>query len=276
MPRTTRTLIGGLCYHLINRGNGRARVFHGEADYREFVKLMATAAGERLAPRLAPRLLAYCLMPNHVHLVLWPREDGEVSRWIQWLMTAQVRRHHRRHGSDGHLWQGRFKAFPIQRDEHLLSVLRYVERNPLRAKLVARAEDWPWSSLGAANHADPAGANAAVADPAGANAAGADAAGADPAAANAAGADAGRFEEVLAPPLHAGPLPRPANWSEWVNKAETPGQLAALRHSVNRGTPWGGPDWARRTAARLGIESSLHSRGRPPKIRNRQDIDIQM
>jgi putative transposase len=243
MPRKTRTLSGGFCYHIINRGNGRARVFHGEADYREFVKLMA-AAGERLAPRL----LAYCLMPNHVHLVLWPREDGEVSRWMQWLMTAQVRRHHRRHGSDGHLWQGRFKAFPIQRDEHLLSVLRYVERNPLRAKLVARAEDWPWSSLGAA----------------GANAAGANAAGA-----NAAGANAGRFEEALAPPLHAGPLPRPANWSEWVNEAEPAGQLAALRHSVNRGTPWGGADWARRTAAHLGIESSLHPRGRPPKKRIR-------
>ena len=236
MPRKTRTLFGGFCYHIINRGNGRAQVFHGEADYREFVKLMAAAAGERLAPRLAPRLLAYCLMPNHVHLVLWPREDGEVSRWMQWLMTAQVRRHHRRHGSDGHLWQGRFKAFPIQRDEHLLSVLRYVERNPLRAKLVAHAEDWPWSSLGTAN---------------------------------AAGADAGRFDEVLAPPLHAGPLPRPANWSEWVNEAEPPGQLAALRHSVNRGTPWGGADWARRTAARLGIESSLHPRGRPTKKRVR-------
>ncbi len=238
MPRKTRTLFGGFCYHIINRGNGHAQVFHGEADYREFVKLMA-ATGERLLPRLAPRLLAYCLMPNHVHLVLWTREDGEVSRWMQWLMTAQVRRHHRRHGTDGHLWQGRFKAFPIQRDEHLLSVLRYVERNPLRAKLVDRAEDWPWSSLGAA---------------------GADAAGANPA-----GADAGRFEKALAPPLHAGPLPRPANWSEWVNEAEPPGQLAALRHSVNRGTPWGGADWARRTAARLGIESSLHPRGRPPK-----------
>lgn len=240
MPRSARTLVGGHCYHVLNRGNGRAQVFYGEADYREFVKLMAVAGD-----RLPPRLLAYCLMPNHVHLVLWPREDGEVSRWMQWLMTAQVRRHHRRHGSDGHLWQGRFKAFPIQRDEHLLSVLRYVERNPLRAKLVARAEDWPWSSLGAPTRADPAAA------------------------------DADRFEGAHAPPLHAGPLPRPANWSEWVNQAEAPGQLAALRHSVNRGTPWGGSDWARRTAARLGIESSLHPRGRPPKKTNRHDIDIQ-
>ncbi len=230
MPRKTRTLFGGFCYHIINRGNGRARVFHGEADYREFVKLRA-ATGERLAPRL----LAYCLMPNHFHLVLWPRQDDEVSRWMQWLMTAQVRRHHRRHGSDGHLWQGRFKAFPIQRDEHLLSVLRYVERNPLRAGLVARAEDWPWSSLGISDPTDPAAPVAGELDPA------------------------------LEPPLNAGPLPRPSNWRDWVNEAEDPGQLAALRHSVKRGVPWGTPIWIRRTAVRLGIGPSLRPRGRPPK-----------
>ncbi len=245
MPRTTRTLIGGFCYHIINRGNGRAQVFHGEADYREFVKLMA-AAGDRLpSPQPSPqplpmRLLAYCLMPNHFHLVLWPREDGEVSRWMQWLMTAQVRRHHRRHGSGGHLWQGRFKAFPIQRDDHLLSVLRYVERNPLRAGLVARAEDWPWSSLGAAGPADPVDAASA----------------------------AGAPGSALAPPLHAGPRPRPANWRAWVNESEDPGQLAALRHSLNRSAPWGGTVWTKRTAARLGIEPSLHPFGRPTKQRN--------
>ncbi len=217
MPRSVRTLIGGLCYHVINRGNGRARVFHNEADYREFLKLLTSASD-----RLPLRLLAYCLMPNHVHLVLWPHEDGEVSRWMQWLMTTHVRRHHRRHGTDGHLWQGRFKAFPIQRDEHLLAVLRYVERNPLRAGLVERAEDWPWSSLGAA-------------------------------------------EPAPVPPLHRGPVPPPANRRAWVNEAEDPGQLAALRRSVNRGTPWGGPAWAKRTAARLGIEASPRPRGRPVK-----------
>jgi len=86
MPRSARALPGGLCYHIINRGNGRARVFHGEADYREYLKLMAAAC-----ERLPLRLLAYCLMPNHVHFVLWPREDGEVSRWMQWLTTTGFR-----------------------------------------------------------------------------------------------------------------------------------------------------------------------------------------
>ena len=93
------------------------------------------------------RVAGYCVLPNHFHLVLWPRADGDLSRWMQWLMTVHVRRYHRRNHSSGQVWQGRFKAFPIQKDYHLLTVLRYVERNPLRAGLVATASDWPWSSL---------------------------------------------------------------------------------------------------------------------------------
>jgi putative transposase len=86
-------------------------------------------------------------MTNHFHFVLWPHGDGDLSRWMQWFMTAHVRRYHRHYGTDGHVWQGRFKAFPIQQDEHLLTVIRCVERNPLRADLVQRVEDWRWSSL---------------------------------------------------------------------------------------------------------------------------------
>ena len=93
------------------------------------------------------RLAAWCLMPNHFHFVLWPREDGDIGRWMHWLLTSHVRRHHKRYGTDGRIWQGRFKAFPIEQDHHLLTVMRYVERNPLRANLVERAEEWPWSSL---------------------------------------------------------------------------------------------------------------------------------
>ena len=74
---------------------------------------------------------------------------------MQWLLTAHVRRYHGHYGSDGHVWQGRFKAFPIQQDEHLLTVIRYVERNPLRANLVIRAEDWRWSSLAAPRADEP-------------------------------------------------------------------------------------------------------------------------
>ena len=93
------------------------------------------------------RVAGYCVMPNHFHLLLWPRHDGDLGRWMQWVMTSHVRRHHRRHGGSGHVWQGRFKAFPVQGDGHFLTVLRYVERNPLRAGLAATAEAWEWSSL---------------------------------------------------------------------------------------------------------------------------------
>ena len=88
------------------------------------------------------RLLAYCLMPNHFHLAARPRPDGDLSDYMMWLLTAHVRRYH----TSGHVWQGRFRAFAIQEDDHLLTVLRYIERNPVRAGLVQRAEDWRWSS----------------------------------------------------------------------------------------------------------------------------------
>ncbi len=149
MPRTARASQANWCYHVLNRGNGKAEVFHKPADYEAFLALFEPAC-----KRVPMRILASCLMPNHFHLVLWPRHDGDLSRWMQWLMTSHVRRYHRHYGGSGHIWQGRFKAFPIQRDEHLLAVLRYVERNPLRARLVRRADAWRWSSL-VARRANP-------------------------------------------------------------------------------------------------------------------------
>ena len=142
MPRTARASVGGVCYHAINRGNAGLQVFDDVTDYESFVELLG-----RACDRLHMRILAYCLMPSHFHLMLRPFGNRDLGRWMQWLLTSHVRRHHRRHGTNGHVWGGRFKAFPIQRDEHLLTVLRYVERNPLRANLVRRAEDWRWSSL---------------------------------------------------------------------------------------------------------------------------------
>lgn len=134
---------------MLNRGNGRSTVFRKDSDYAAFLKLIVQSS-----ERLAMPLLAYCLMPNHFHLVLRPREDGELSRWMQWLMTSHVRRYHRHYQGSGHVWQGRFRSFPIQKDEHLLAVVRYVEMNPIRAKSLAvtRVDQWPWSSAGTAPH----------------------------------------------------------------------------------------------------------------------------
>ena len=117
------------------------RCFHKEADFAAFGKLLREA-GERIDVRL----LAYCLLSNHFHLLVWPRGHGDLSAYMMWLTTAHVRRYHQHYHSSGHVWQGRFRSFPIQEDDHLLSVHRYIERNPVRAGLVERAQDWLWSS----------------------------------------------------------------------------------------------------------------------------------
>jgi putative transposase len=131
-------------FHAINRGNCRMPIFEKPADYLAFLRLL-----EEGRERVGVRLLAYCLMPNHWHLVLWPRRAQDLSDYFRWVCTTHVRRWraHRRSGGEGHLYQGRFKSFPIQRDEHLLAVMRYVEANARRAGLVERAEDWPYGSL---------------------------------------------------------------------------------------------------------------------------------
>ena len=97
----------------------------------------------------ACEFLAYCLMPNHWHLVLWPEESGALGRFITWLTLTHTQRWHARHGSAGagHLYQGRYKSFLVQADRHLLNVCRYVERNPVRAGLVSGAQEWSWGSL---------------------------------------------------------------------------------------------------------------------------------
>ena len=144
MPRPTRHVPGGFCYHVLSRGNARQTVFHKPDDYAAFLRLLDEAAA-----RWPMRVLAWCLMPNHFHLVLWPHADGDLSRYMQWLLSTHVRRYHEHYRTSGHVWQGRYKAFPIQENEHLLTVLRYVERNPLRAGLARKAESWPYTSLAA-------------------------------------------------------------------------------------------------------------------------------
>ncbi len=130
--------------HVLNRANARLPIFERDDDYAAFERVL-----EEAVDRTGTRLLSYCLMPNHWHLVVWPHDDGELSRFAGWLTLTHTQRWHahRHSAGTGHLYQGRFKSFPIQEDDHFLTVCRYVERNAPRAKLVARAEEWRWSSL---------------------------------------------------------------------------------------------------------------------------------
>lgn len=222
MARRTRCSDGGYVYHVLNRAVGRATLFDKAPDYAAFENILRQAH-----ERLDMRLLHYALLPNHWHLVLWPQADGLLSTYLQWLTVTHVRRWHGHHHTEGTgpIYQGRFKSFPVQEDEHYFTLCRYVERNPLRANLVPRAELWRWSSLW---H---------------------------------------RVQQTQVPWLSAGPLALPAHWLAYVNGVETESELAALRCSVLRGAPFGDEAWQRRTAQRLGLESSLRRPGRPNKAK---------
>ena len=150
MPRIPRGQQAGSVYHVINRGNGRATIFHKAQDYQAFLSILALAKA-----RHPVKLFAFSLMPNHFHFVIEASHQQSLSRFMQWLLTSHVRRYHKHYGSSGHVWQGRFKSFPVQRDEHLLMVVRYVLQNPVRSGLVASVNDWPWSSCRRSELADP-------------------------------------------------------------------------------------------------------------------------
>lgn len=221
MPRPARYAPGGMVFHVLNRGVGRRNLFDKEADFLAFERVLREALHVRQM-----RVCAYCLMSNHWHFVLWPERDGDLPAFMQQLTNTHVKRwkRHRREIGYGHLYQGRYKSFPVQTADYFYRVVRYVERNPLRANLVASAESWPWSSLGCVSRTDSP-------------------------------------RDLLSD----WPLPRSANWTEFVNQPQTAAELTALRDCVNRGTPHGDSDWTAATAKQLGLGITLRPRGRPKK-----------
>ncbi len=132
MPRTARLAPGGMIFHVLNRGVGRMRLFLSDDDFEAFERIIA-----KTLETCPMRIVSYCLMPNHWHLVLWPQSDGDLGSFLQKLTITHVRNWqvHRRRVGYGHLYQGRYKSFPVENDEHFFQVVRYVERN-------ARAPIW--------------------------------------------------------------------------------------------------------------------------------------
>lgn len=272
MPRPLRLTLGGGCYHVINRGNGRAVVFHNEADFLAFERILSLAC-----ERIPMRLLGWCFMHNHFHLVLWPYHDGDLARWMQWVTTCHVRRYHRHYKGSGHVWQGRYKCFPCQPRGPLMSVLRYVERNPVRAGLVKRAQDWRFSSAAAAGSGEmgSGSANAVPARPTKPLRSGDPLVSARPekGSGTATARSQTPFQEPdpdepakpLAHWLVRGPAERPEPWLRFVNREEEAEELARLRECVNRGSPFGDDKWRENAAMKLGLESTIRPRGRPRK-----------
>jgi putative transposase len=140
---------GDLPYHVLNRGAKRSRLFASTSDYSALEQTIWEAKA-----RTPVRILAYCIMPNHWHLVVWPDNGTQLSRFMHWLTLTHAHRWQTFHEAvgTGAVYQGRYKAIPIQTETQLLNVCRYVERNPLRACLVAQAQDWRWSSFWRREH----------------------------------------------------------------------------------------------------------------------------
>lgn len=224
MGRRLRVNAGGYVYHALNRANARMRIFSTDGDYAAFERVLAQAC-----ERTQMGLLSYCLMPNHWHLVLRPRKDGDLSLFMGWLTMTHTQRWHAHHQTVGmgHLYQGRFKSFLVQTDSHFLMLCRYVEANALRARLVDRAEQWRWCSLWRRSDRQEEG-------------------------------DAGIR-------LSKWPVDRPDNWISIVNKMFPESELGRLQVSLKRDRPYGDPRWLARAVKRLGLESSIRPRGRPKK-----------
>lgn len=144
MPRPLRVNAANIIFHVINRANARMEIFSTEKDYLAFINTLTEAK-----ERFLVEVLVYCIMPNHWHLILKPLEEGALSKFMGWLTMTHTQRWHMAHHSvgSGHLYQGRYKSFPVETDAYFIQLARYVERNPVRAKLVERAEDWKWGSI---------------------------------------------------------------------------------------------------------------------------------
>ncbi len=220
MPRPPRLAPAGYCFHVLNRAIARAGIFDEPGDYLSFEAILREAL-----KLFALELLAYCVMPNHWHLVVRPLEDDELSRFMAWLTRTHARRWlaFRELLGTGHVYQGRFRSIPVETETHFLLLCRYVERNPVRARLVARAEDWPYGSL------------------------------------------AWRERMPAGPPWLASqwPVERPDDWLEIVNEPLTDAELKEIRESIRKGTPLGSLAWKRRVSEKLALGSTMRCGGRP-------------
>jgi putative transposase len=222
MPRTARVAPGGFVYHVLNRSAGKMHLFRKPADYEAFQRVMVEAYA-----RHPIRILSYCILSNHWHFVVWPKQDGQLTMFFRWLAHTHAMRWRvsNRTVGYGHLYQGRFKSIPVQCDDHLLALMRYVERNPLSAGLVKRAQLWRWGSLWSRVHG----------------------------------------EEAIKALLSPWPVERPANWTARVNAPLTAKELDRVPVSIERGQPYGGDEWVRQTVKDLGLEHTVSPEGRPRK-----------
>jgi len=221
MPRSPRVDIGNEIYHVINRANARLPIFFKEEDFKLFENVL-----EEAKEKYNMRILAYCLMPNHFHLVLYPKKDNDLQKFMQWITLTHTQRWHIKNRTigSGHLYQGRYKSFLIERNNHLLSVIRYIERNPLRAKLVKKAENWGFSSLSYR-----------------------------------------LLKNSKKKLLSVWPIEEPKDYISFVNTSQTNKEEESIRLSIIKSNPYGSDNWSMKIIKKFGLESTVRPKGRPRK-----------
>lgn len=222
MPRQARVSVADVVYHVINRANGRLPIFNTEKEYQHFESLLQEAKD-----LTDMRILAYCIMPNHWHLVLQPRTNTNLPEFMSWLTSTHVRQYRTKTNTIGygHLYQDRYKSFPAESNEYCQTLIRYVEQNPLRAKLVTNAKDWKWSSLWRR--------------------------------------EKGSIKERQL--LSSLPIDLPDNYLISVNDILKQETLDALRTAVNKGKPFGKDVWVEEMVDHYDLGHTVRGRGRPRK-----------
>jgi len=220
MPRIARVVVPGLPYHITQRGNRREDVFFCDADWRRYLELAL-----EYSIQFGLQILAYCLMTNHLHLVCIPLLATSLARVFKPVHSQYAQYLNNRLCICGRLWQDRFFSCPMD-DEHLWAAIRYVERNPVRAKMVVRAEDYPWSS--AASHC-------------------------------------GLHLDPILSPLPLLRPPQTSNWSSWLADPEDETVLANIRLHTRTGRPLGHEDFVTDLEFRLGRRVRALANGRPRK-----------
>lgn len=141
MPRGARIILKNVCYHIVNRGNQEQRIFFEDEDFEKYLQLL-----KHYKKKYAFKIFSYCPMPNHIHILLEPKQPNKLSKFMQGLTQTYTAWFNNKYKKVGRLWQGRFKSMVIQKDDYLLKCISYIEENPVRAGLVASPADYPWSS----------------------------------------------------------------------------------------------------------------------------------
>lgn len=220
MGRIPRVDVGDMVYHVLNRTNFRLKLFVEEKHYRGFLDILAEAK-----KFVSMRILSYCLMPNHWHLILYPERDGDLSRFMQRVTLTHTQRYHVKTKTIGygHIYQGRYKSFPVQTDFYFLSLVRYVERNAKRAAFVKKAEDWKWSSIYLRLYGD----------------------------------------EKQKKLLNNWPVEIPDNYLKWINQPQPKEEVENIRCNLKRNRPFGEEDWTKKMVERFGLETTMRNPWRP-------------